>query len=93
MKHIDLAYSVISAIKSYIAAAQQDENTAQLLVYIADIEKDIKGKKYGLVFEEHREAIDDILERNTPVLTEEKELFIENGGQMNFLIEGTILPL
>ena len=78
----------ISAIKSYIAAAQQDENTAQLLIYIAEIEKDIKGKKYGLVFEEHREAIDETLETNTPVLTEEKDLFIDNGGQLNFLIEG-----
>ena len=78
----------VKAIKSYIAAAPQDENTARLLAYIADIEKDIKGKKYGLVFEEHREAIDEILERNTPVLTEEKDLFIDNGGQMNFLIEG-----
>lgn len=78
----------ITAIKSYIAAAQQDENTAQLLTYIAEIEKDIKGKKYGLVFEEHREAIDEILEQNTPVLTEEKDLFINNGGQLNFLIEG-----
>ena len=78
----------INKIKTYIASAKQDENTAQLLTYIADIEKDIKGKKYGLVFEEHREAIDEILEENTPVLTEEKELFIDNGGQMNFLIEG-----
>ena len=78
----------VKAIKSYIAAAPQDENTARLLAYIADIEKDIKGKKYGLVFEEHREKIDEILEQNTPVLTEEKDLFIDNGGQMNFLIEG-----
>ena len=78
----------INKIKTYIASAKQDENTAQLLSYIADIEKDIKGKKYGLVFEEHREAIDEILEQNTPVLTEEKDLFIDNGGQMNFLIEG-----
>lgn len=78
----------IKEVKSYIASAPQDENTARLLAYIADIEKDIKGKKYGLVFEEHREAIDEILEQNTPVLTEEKDLFIDNGGQMNFLIEG-----
>ena len=70
----------IKAIKSYIASAPQDENTAQLLAYIADIEKDIKGKKYGLVFEEHRETIDEILEQNTPVLTDEKDLFIDNGG-------------
>ncbi len=78
----------IKAIKTYIASAPQDENTAALLSYIAEIEKDIKNKKYGLVFEEHREAIDELLETHTPVLTEEKELFIDNGGKMNFLIEG-----
>lgn len=78
----------IKAIKTYIATAPQDENTAQLLAYIAEIEKDIKGKKYGLVFEEHRESIDEILERNMPVLCEDESLFIDNGGQMNFLIEG-----
>ena len=78
----------IKAIKRYIATAPQDENTAQLLSFIADIEKEIKGKKYGLVFEEHREGIDEVLENNLPVLTEEKELFIDKGGQMNFLIEG-----
>lgn len=78
----------IKAIKHYIATAPQDENTAQLLTYIADIEKDIKGKKYGLVFEEHRESIDEILDSHVPVLTEDESLFINNGGQMNFLIEG-----
>ena len=54
----------IKAIKTYIATAEQDENTAKLLTYIAEIEKDIKGKKYGLVFEEHRESIDETLENN-----------------------------
>lgn len=78
----------INAIKTYISSAAQDENTAQLLTYISDIEKDIKGKKYGLVFEEHREGIDEVLENNLPVLTEDTDLFIDNGGQMNFLIEG-----
>lgn len=78
----------INAIKTYISSAAQDENTAQLLTYISDIEKDIKGKKYGLVFEEHREGIDEVLANNLPVLTEDTDLFIDNGGQMNFLIEG-----
>lgn len=78
----------IKAIKAYIASCPQDENTEKLLTYIAEIEKDINGKKYGLVFEEHKEAIDELLEAHTPVLTEDKELFIDNGGQMNFLIEG-----
>lgn len=78
----------INAIKTYISSAVQDENTAQLLAYISEIEKDIKGKKYGLVFEEHREGIDELLENNLPVLTEDTDLFIDNGEQMNFLIEG-----
>ena len=78
----------IKAIKTYIATAPQDENTAHLLTYIAEIEKDIKGKKYGLVFEEHREGIDEVLKSNLPVLCEDESLFIDNGGQMNFLIEG-----
>ena len=58
----------IKAIREYIAAAPQDENTGNLLTYLSEIEKDIKGKKYGLVFEEHRESIDDILATHTPVL-------------------------
>ena len=78
----------VGAIKTYIASAPQDENTAALLTYLAEIEKDITNKKYGLVFEEHREAVDELLETHIPVLTEQKELFLGGGGKMNFLIEG-----
>lgn len=39
-------------------------------------------------FEEHCAEIDEVLDTHTPVLTDEKDLFIDNGGQMNFLIEG-----
>lgn len=76
----------IQKIRKYISSAPQDENTGNLLTYLSEIEKDVNGKKYGLVFEEHREKIDEVLD--TPVLTEDKDLFIDNGGQMNFLIEG-----
>ena len=78
----------IKEIRSFISAAPQDENTDNLLSYLSDLEKDVNGKKYGLVFEEHREEIDEVLDSHTPVLTEDKDLFIDNGGQMNFLIEG-----
>ena len=78
----------IAEIRSFIAKSEQDENTAQLMAYLGDLEKDVNGKKYGLVFEEHREAIDEVLENYTPVLTEDKDLFIDNGGNVNFLIEG-----
>ena len=78
----------IKAIRTYIATAPQDENTANLLAYLSELEKDVGAKKYGLVFEEHREEIDEVLSTHTPVLTEDGSLFIDNGGQINFLIEG-----
>lgn len=78
----------IQEIRTYISTAEQDENTTRLLSYLSDLAKDVNGKKYGLVFEEHREEIDEVLDTHTPVLTEEADLFIDNGGQMNFLIEG-----
>lgn len=78
----------IKQIRTYISTAPQDENTRNLLSYLSDLEKDVNGKKYGLVFEEHQEAIDEVLTTHTPVLTENTDLFIDHGGQMNFLIEG-----
>ena len=78
----------IKQIRAFIAAAPQDVNTGNLLSYLSDLEKDVNGKKYGLVFEEHREEIDEVLDTHTPVLTEDADLFIDHGGQMNFLLEG-----
>lgn len=78
----------IKEIRTFISAAPQDENTGNLLSYLSDLEKDVNGKKYGLVFEEHREEIDEVIDTHTPVLTEQSDLFIANGGEMNFLIEG-----
>ena len=78
----------IGKIRTYISSAPQNENTGNLLTYLSELEKDVNGKKYGLVFEEHREEIDEVLDTHTPVLTEDADLFIDNGGQMNFLIEG-----
>lgn len=78
----------IQQIRHYIASAPQDQNTGNLLQYLEELTKDVKGKKYGLVFEQHREKIDEQLETHVPVLTEDKNRFIDNGGEMNFLIEG-----
>jgi adenine-specific DNA-methyltransferase len=78
----------IKEIHKYIATAKQDENTRNLIAWLSEIEKEINARKFGLVFEEHREAIDETLETHTPVLTENKKLYIDNGGQVNFLIEG-----
>ena len=84
----DALLNKIQQIKKFISAGPQDENTANLLTYIGELTKEINGKKYGLVFEEHREKIDELLEENAPVLVEQEDLFIDSGGEMNFLIEG-----
>jgi adenine-specific DNA-methyltransferase len=78
----------IKKIHKYIAGAKQDDNAHKFLVWLSEIEKELNAKKFGLVFEEHREAVDETLETHLPVLTENKKLFMDNGGQVNFLIEG-----
>ena len=80
--------SHIEEIRAFLKKSLYDENARQLASYLNDLEREVKGKKYGLIFEEHKEAIDETLENNLPVLTEEKELFVGNGGEMNFLLEG-----
>lgn len=78
----------IDEIRSFIASAPQNAETGELLAHLSDLEKEVSGKKYGLVFEEHREEIDEILDTHAPVLSEAEELFVGSGGGMNFLIEG-----
>ena len=80
--------SKINKIKESIFSLEDDANKRTLIQYLSELESEIKGKRYGLVYEEHKESIDEILENNTPVLSENEALFINNGGQVNFLIEG-----
>ena len=53
----------IKEIRTFISTAPQDKNTGNLLTYLSDLEKDVNGKKYGLIFEEHREEIDGFIEK------------------------------
>ncbi len=78
----------IAEIKKYISATTQNNQTGELLRYLAELENDVRGRKFGLVFEEHSEWIDDKLATSCPVLTEDRELFIDKGGLVNYLIEG-----
>ena len=78
----------IEEIRKYLKSNLFNENARKLKGYLGELTAQINGQKYGLVFEEHKEAIDEKLENNLPVLTEEKDLFVGNGGEMNFLLEG-----
>ena len=52
----------IKALRTYISSAEQDENTAALLTYLSEIEKDVCGKKYGLIFVTAKLKLQDSLE-------------------------------
>ena len=80
--------SKIEEIKQFIEQNAKDKNAANLLSYLGELTREVNGKKYGLVFEEHREGIDEVLENNAPVFVEDKKLFIDGGGELNFLLEG-----
>lgn len=61
------------------------------LIALGEIEKELKAKKYGLVWEEHEEAVDVMMQTHIPVFTEvpEKEIAADPDSEnYNFLLEG-----
>lgn len=62
----------------------------ELLQSLADMESELKRKKYGLVWEEHEEKVDEELKTKIPVFVEDKELEIQGDIKkpINFLLEG-----
>lgn len=61
-----------------------------ILIALGEIETELAGKKYGLVWEQHEEAVDIMMRDNIPVFTEckDKEIAADKGGKYNFLLEG-----
>lgn len=84
----DKREDLLSKIKQLRAFLETQNATPEMRAYLSELESELKRQKFGLVFEEHKEEIDDILETHTPILKEDKNLFVNNGGQMNFVIEG-----
>ena len=78
----------LGAVEAYISSLPQDGETEKLIAYLEEIREDVNGKKYGLVFEDHREAVDEMLEKCLPLATEDEALRIEKGGETDLLIEG-----
>ena len=55
-----------------------------------EIENQLRDKKYGLVWEDHTERVDELLEDNIPVFIEDKHRQIATSadGFYNFILEG-----
>lgn len=61
------------------------------LMAINQIEKELTAKKYGLVWEEHEELVDERIKTEIPVFIEkcEKEILVDNDNpHFNFLLQG-----
>jgi len=61
-----------------------------MLIALGEIESELTAKKYGLVWEQHEEAVDVMMRDNIPVFTEvpEREITAAPGQGYNFILEG-----
>lgn len=66
----------------------KDDDSA--LIALGEIESELNAKKYGLVWEQHEEAVDVQMRTHIPVFTEDadREITSVPGGAYNFLLEG-----
>ena len=69
---------------------KQAHNDDVSIAALNEIENALREKKYGLVWEEHSEAVDDMLKENIPVLVEDpkRRLCKDENLPWNFIIEG-----
>lgn len=77
--------SKMTELRQYLKENFAPESIIQNL---EDINEEIDNTKYGLVFEDHLEEIEELLIHKDTELVEQKELGIGNGHKFNYLIEG-----
>lgn len=69
---------------------QEHKDDDDVLIALGEIERELNAKKYGLVWEQHEEAVDVMMRTHIPVFTEDasKEITCDESGVYNFLLEG-----
>ena len=69
---------------------EEHKDDDDVLIALGEIESELNAKKYGLVWEQHEEAVDVMMHDNIPVFTEcaDKEITTKDGENYNFLLEG-----
>ena len=69
---------------------EEHKDDDSMLIALGEIEAELNAKKYGLVWEEHEEAVDVMMKDNIPVFTEcaNKEIHASDSDDYNFLLEG-----
>ena len=69
---------------------QEHKDDDDVLIALGEIERELNAKKYGLVWEQHEDAVDVMMRTHIPVFTEDasKEITCDESGVYNFLLEG-----
>lgn len=78
----------LEAVRNRLSGALPQGESRELLGFLDEVERELKAERYGLVFERHGEQVRETLRHSRPVLREEKNLFLDNGGGRHTLIEG-----
>ena len=75
---------------AFLEELKSKNNDDDSIRAINEIENQVRSKKYGLVWEEHSEQVDELLKENIPVLIadEERRLCKDPRLPWNFIIEG-----
>lgn len=76
---------------AFLESIKTQHSDDKSLIAINSIERELTTKKYGLVWEEHEEEVDEILKTHIPVFNEEDSRIIVGNPEANrydFLIEG-----
>jgi len=75
---------------AYLAQLKQQHTDDESICALNEIEAALTEKKYGLVWEEHSEQVDELLEDNIPVFIENeaRKIVADPDQPFNFLIEG-----
>ena len=76
---------------SFLEELKKQHNDDESIKAFNQIEKELTEKKFGLIWEEHKEKVDELMETQIPVFEEVKEREIigsEIDDGYNFIIEG-----
>lgn len=74
----------------YLEKLKEINNDDENIRAITEIENALNEKKYGLVWEEHSEKVDEILKHNIPIFVEDenRKIIANEDEPYNFLLEG-----
>lgn len=74
----------------YLEKLKEINNDDENIRAITEIENALNEKKYGLVWEEHSEKVDEMLEHHIPVFVEDetRKITANEDEAYNFLLEG-----